>query len=63
MEETIRVPTITELLRPTRRVLCELAARITAALPYYPEGLPELADVPTNLRNIRWGLALRDFSL
>jgi hypothetical protein len=38
MEETMRVLTITELLRLTRRELCELAARITAELPHYPEG-------------------------
>ena len=59
MEETMRVLTINELLRLTRRELCELAARITAELPHYPEGSPELANALTNLRNIRWALARR----
>ena len=59
MEETMRVLTITELLRLTRGELCELAARITAELPHYPEGSPELATALTNLRNIRWALARR----
>ena len=58
----MRVLTINELLRMTRNELCELAARITAALPHYPEGSAELANALTNLRNIRWALARRDFS-
>ena len=58
----MRVLTIAELLRLTRRELCELAARITAALPNYPEGSAELANALTNLRNIRCALARRDFS-
>ncbi len=58
----MRVLTINELLRLTRRELCELAARITAALPHYPEGSPEHSTALTNLRNIRWALARRDFS-
>jgi len=58
----MRVLTINELLRLTRRELCELAARITAELPHYPEGSAELANALTNLRNIRWALARRDFS-
>ena len=62
MEETMRVLTITELLRLTRKELCELAARITAVLPHYPEGSPELVNALTNLRNIRCALARRDFS-
>jgi len=32
-EESMRVLTIAELLRLTRRELCELAARVTAELP------------------------------
>ncbi len=59
MEETIRVLTINELLRLTRRDLCELAARITAELPHYPEGSAELATALTNLRNVRWAPARR----
>jgi len=35
---------------------------LTAALPHYPEGSPELADALTNLHNVRWALARRDFS-
>ena len=58
----MRVLTINELLRMTRMELCELAARITAALPQYRAGSPELADALINLRNIRWALARRDFS-
>ena len=53
----MRVLTITELLRLTRRELCDLAAHITAELPRYPEGSAELASALTNLRNIRWALA------
>jgi hypothetical protein len=37
----MRVLTINELLRLTRKELCDLAARITAALPHYPEGSAE----------------------
>ena len=52
----MRVLTINELLRLTRRELCEIAARITAELPDYAEGSAELAYALTNLRNIRWAL-------
>jgi hypothetical protein len=62
MEERMRVLTINELLRMTRTELCELAARITADVPHYPEGSPELANALINLLNIRWALARRDFS-
>ena len=55
----MRVLTMGELLRMTRKELCDLAARITAELPHYPEGSPELANALTNLRNIRWALARR----
>jgi hypothetical protein len=58
----MRVLTISELLRLTRKELCDLAAQITAALPHYPEGSAEHANALTNLRNIRWVLAGRDFS-
>lgn len=53
----MRVMTINELLRLTRRELCDLAARITSNLPRYPEGSVERANALTNLRNIRWALA------
>ena len=46
----MRVLTINELLRLTRRKLCELVVRITAALPHYPEGSPELANALTRHR-------------
>jgi hypothetical protein len=62
MEETMRVLTINELLRLTRKELCDLAAHITAALPHYPEGSAEHTNALTNLRNIRWVLTRRDFS-
>jgi hypothetical protein len=62
MEETMRVLTINELLRLTRKELCDLAARIAAILPTYLEGSPDRTAALTNLRNIRWALARRDFS-
>ena len=62
MEETMRVLTITELLRMTRKELCDLAAHIAAALPTYREGSPGRTAALINLRNIRWALARRDFS-
>jgi len=55
----MRVLTITELLRLTRRELCELAAHIMADLPRCPDGSGEQATALTNLRNIRWVLARR----
>jgi hypothetical protein len=62
MEETMRVMTINELLRLTRKELCDLAAHITAALPDYAAGSAEQANALINLRNIRWVLARRDYS-
>jgi hypothetical protein len=59
MEETMRVLTITELMRLTRTELCALAARITHELPDFPEGSTERANALTTLRNIRWVLARR----
>jgi hypothetical protein len=44
-------------LRLTRRELCELAARINAALPSFPEGSAERATALANLPNIRAVLA------
>ncbi len=40
----MRMRRINELLRLTRRELCDLAARITADLPHYPEGSVEHAN-------------------
>jgi hypothetical protein len=62
MEETMRVLTINELLRLTRIELCDLAQRITNELPKFPDSSPERANALTNLRNIRYVLARRDFS-
>ncbi len=58
----MRVLTINELMRLTRIELCDLLARITNALPDFPEGSAERANALLNLRNIRWVLAQRDFS-
>jgi hypothetical protein len=62
MEETMRVLTLTELMRLTRTELCALAAQITSELLELPEGSPERDTALTNLRNIRSALARRDFS-
>jgi hypothetical protein len=62
MEETMRVLTISELMRLTRIELCQLAARIANELPSFPEGSVERANAEANLRNIRFVLARRDFS-
>jgi hypothetical protein len=62
MEETMRVLTLTELMRMTRIELCGLAAQITAALATFREGSPQRTAAYINLRNIRWVLARRDLS-
>jgi hypothetical protein len=63
MEETMRVLTLTELMRLTRIELCALLTRITNELPDCPEGSPERDNALTNLRNIRFVLARRrDYS-
>jgi hypothetical protein len=62
MEETMQVLTLNELMRLTRIELCDLAARITNAWPDLPADSPEQANARTNLRNIRWVLARRNFS-
>jgi hypothetical protein len=41
MEETMRVLTLTELMRLTRIELCALLTRITNELPDFPEGSAE----------------------
>jgi hypothetical protein len=62
MEETMRVLTLTELMRLSKIELCDLAARITNAFPNFPEGSDERTAAVINLRNIRTVLARRDFS-
>ncbi|MEJ0051713.1 MAG: hypothetical protein WDN02_11015 [Methylovirgula sp.] len=58
----MRILTITELFRLTRKELCELATRIRAALPDSAEEPVEHTAAIINLRNIRYVLARRDFS-
>jgi hypothetical protein len=62
MEETMRVLTLTELMRLSKIELCDLLARITNILPDFPEGSAESEAAHINLRNIRAVLARRDFS-
>jgi hypothetical protein len=62
MEETMRVLTINELMRLTRIELCDLIQRITSELPTFPDGSPKRVNAFTNLRNIRYVLARRDYS-
>jgi hypothetical protein len=56
----MRVLTLIELMRLTRIELCDLAARITNALPEYPEHLDDYANARLNPRNIRRVLTRRD---
>jgi hypothetical protein len=53
MEKIMRVLTILELMQMTRIELCDLAARITNALPDYAERSEAYANARINLRNIR----------
>jgi len=62
MEERMRVLTIFELMRLTRIELCDLAQRITNELPKFAAGSPERMTALTNLRNVRFVLARRDYS-
>lgn len=55
----MRVLTILELMQMTRIELCDLAARITNALPDFPEASDGYAKARINLRNIRKVLAYR----
>jgi hypothetical protein len=57
MESKMVVYTIVELMRLTRVELCDLAAKITNALPDYPETSQEYANGRYTLRNIRHVLA------
>jgi hypothetical protein len=59
MEATMEVLTITELMRLTRRELCDLLRRIMDALPQLPEGSRERQNALINLCNIRWVLRRR----
>ena len=53
----MRVLTINELMRMTRKELCGLAAHISARLSTYREGSAGRTAALINLRNIRWALA------
>lgn len=56
----MRVLTILELMQMTRIELCDLTARITNALPDFPEASDCYANARINLRNIRRVLARHD---
>jgi hypothetical protein len=62
MEEPMRVLTICELMRLTRKDLCDLHTWITGILPTLPEGSAERQTALMNLRNIRWVIARRDYA-
>jgi hypothetical protein len=55
----MRLLTIAELMRLTRKELCDLLTWITGILPTLPEGSVERQTALTNLRNIRTVLARR----
>jgi hypothetical protein len=55
----MHVLTINELMRMTRKELCDLAGRLSALLPTYREGSAARTAALINLRNIRWFLARR----
>jgi hypothetical protein len=63
MEETMRVLTLTELMRLTRMELCDLMAQMANVLRIYPEGSAECEAAIINLRNIARILANRELSL
>jgi hypothetical protein len=62
MEETMRIRTLTELMRLSRNELFDLAALITTMLTHYPEHSPDRFVADTNLRNIRKELLRRKWS-
>jgi hypothetical protein len=62
MEETMRVRTLTELMRLSQTELFDLAARITTMLPHYRERSPERFNANLNLCNIRRELMRREWS-
>jgi hypothetical protein len=59
MEKNMMVLSVIELMRLTRIELCDLAARITNALPDYPATSESYANARLTLRNIRRVLARR----
>jgi hypothetical protein len=62
MEKTMRVLTLTELMRLSKIELCDLLARITNVLPDFAEGSAERANALLNLGNVRRVLVRHDFS-
>jgi hypothetical protein len=62
MEETMRIRTLTELMRLSRTELFDLAALITTMLPHYPDRAPERFNAHINLRNIRRELLRREWT-
>jgi hypothetical protein len=59
-EKSMMVLSAIELMRLTRIELCDLAAKITNALPDYPESSEGYVNARLTLRNIRRVLARRD---
>jgi hypothetical protein len=51
MKETMRVPTIIELMRLSKIELCNLAAHMTNVLPDLPEGSAERESAVINLQH------------
>jgi hypothetical protein len=62
MEETMRVLTLSELMRLTRTELCGLGIQITTAMANYLEGSTELTNAERSLHNVRRVLAWYDFA-
>jgi hypothetical protein len=62
MEETMRVLTMTELMRLTRSELCGLESEIKMTLPEHPESSPELYIAERNLHSIRRVLKWHDLA-
>jgi hypothetical protein len=62
MEETMRVLTLTELMRLTRSELCALITRIRNDLPTFPEGSVERANALSNLANACRELSRRNLA-
>ncbi len=62
MEETMRVLTMTELMRLTRSELCGLESEIKMALYEHPEASPERNTAERNLRSIRRVLKWHDMA-
>jgi hypothetical protein len=62
MEETMRVLTMTELMRLTRSELCGRESEINMSLHEHPDGSPERNNADCNLRSIRRVLAWYDLA-